>query len=293
MPKELWTIGRLLQWTEQYFLGKGVESSRLDGEVLLSHILGKDRIYLYTHYDKPLTKAELDAYRPLVIERGKGYSVATIIGEKEFMGLTFAVTKDVLIPRPDTETLVEDILTIIPKEESSYILDVCTGPGTILYSLLHYLPEATGLGLDISKEALTVAVSNRERLQLEERAKLCMSDLFSALQQDSQYEEAFDIIVSNPPYIPTEEVKTLAPEVLHEPILALDGGADGLDFYRRLVVEAPRYLKKGGYLAVEIGYDQAEKVIALANAVGCYSEVVANADIAGIVRELRWQKIGD
>lgn len=293
MPKELWTIGRLLQWTEQYFLGKGVESSRLDGEVLLSHILGKDRIYLYTHYDKPLTKAELDAYRPLVIERGKGYSVAAIIGEKEFMGLTFSVTKDVLIPRPDTETLVEDILTIIPKEESSYILDVCTGPGTILYSLLHYLPEATGLGLDISKEALTVAVSNRERLQLEERAKLCMSDLFSALQQDSQYEEAFDIIVSNPPYIPTEEVKTLAPEVLHEPILALDGGADGLDFYRRLVVEAPRYLKKGGYLAVEIGYDQTEKVIALANAVGCYSEVVANADIAGIVRELRWQKIGD
>lgn len=293
MPKELWTIGRLLQWTEQYFLGKGVESSRLDGEVLLSHILGKDRIYLYTHYDKPLTKAELDAYRPLVIERGKGYSVAAIIGEKEFMGLTFSVTKDVLIPRPDTETLVEDILTIIPKAESSYILDVCTGPGTILYSLLHYLPEATGLGLDISKEALTVAVFNRERLQLEERAKLCMSDLFSALQQDSQYEEAFDIIVSNPPYIPTEEVKTLAPEVLHEPILALDGGADGLDFYRRLVVEAPRYLKKGGYLAVEIGYDQAEKVIALANAVGCYSEVVANADIAGIVRELRWQKIGD
>ncbi|SUP39943.1 peptide chain release factor N(5)-glutamine methyltransferase [Veillonella criceti] len=293
MPKELWTIGRLLQWTEQYFLGKGVESSRLDGEVLLSHILGKDRIYLYTHYDEPLTKSELDAYRPLVIERGKGYSVAAIIGQKEFMGLSFTVTKDVLIPRPDTETLVEDILSFIPKEQGPYILDVCTGPGTILYSLLHYLPAATGLGLDISKDALAVAVTNREQLQLTERAKLCASDLFTALQKDPQYEKAFDIIVSNPPYIPSEEVKTLAPEVLHEPVLALDGGIDGLDFYRRLLTEAPRYLKAGGYLAVEIGYDQAEAVIELATRVGVYGDVVANKDIAGIVRELRWQKLGD
>lgn len=293
MPKELWTIGRLLQWTEQYFLGKGVESSRLDGEVLLSHILWKDRIYLYTHYDEPLTKSELDAYRPLVIERGKGYSVAAIIGQKEFMGLSFTVTKDVLIPRPDTETLVEDILSFIPKEQGPYILDVCTGPGTILYSLLHYLPAATGLGLDISKDALAVAVTNREQLQLTERAKLCASDLFTALQKDPQYEKAFDIIVSNPPYIPSEEVKTLAPEVLHEPVLALDGGIDGLDFYRRLLAEAPQYLKAGGYLAVEIGYDQAEAVTELATKVGVYGDVVANKDIAGIVRELRWQKLGD
>ena len=124
MPKELWTIGRLLQWTEQYFLDKG--ASRLDGEVLLSHILGKDRIYLYTHYDEPLNKQELDAYRPLVLERAKGYSVAAIIGKKEFMGLPFIVSKDVLIPRPDTETLVEDILTVFDKDSGDYLVQLAS-----------------------------------------------------------------------------------------------------------------------------------------------------------------------
>ena len=291
MPKELWTIGRLLQWTEQYFLDKG--ASRLDGEVLLSHILGKDRIYLYTHYDEPLNKQELDAYRPLVLERAKGYSVAAIIGKKEFMGLTFIVSKDVLIPRPDTETLVEDILTVFDKDSAPYILDVCTGPGTILYSLLHYLPQAMGLGLDISKEALAVAVKNREQLELTERAKLCYSDLLSALSGDTVYENTFDLIVSNPPYIPSEEILTLEPEVQHEPVIALDGGVDGLDFYRRLLAEAPKYLKTGGYLAVEIGYDQAEAVTDIAKSVGVYSEVMAQKDLGGIVRVLRWQKTGD
>lgn len=291
MPKELWTIGRLLQWTEQYFLDKG--GSRLDGEVLLSHMLGKDRIYLYTHYDEPLNKEELDAYRPLVIERGKGYSVASIIGKKEFMGLPFIVNKDVLIPRPDTETLVEDILTVFPKDSAPYILDVCTGPGTILYSLLHYLPNATGMGLDISKEALAVAVKNREQLELVDRAKLCYSDLMSALATDSVYENAFDLIVSNPPYIPSEEILTLEPEVRHEPVIALDGGADGLDFYRRILAEAPKYLKTGGYLAVEIGYDQAEAVTEIADKIGVYGEVSAQKDLGGIVRALRWQKTGD
>ena len=291
MHKELWTIGRILQWTEQYFRNKGIEDGRLDGEVLLSHILGQPRIYLYTNYDKPLEQHELDAYRPLVMERVKGFSVAAIIGEKEFMGLPFTVTKDVLIPRPDTETLVEDILAVLPNDGEYRILDVCTGPGTILYSLLHYMPNATGMGLDISKDALQVAATNREKLEIGDRAKLCVSDLFSALASLGGYEESFDVITSNPPYIPTAELETLAVEVKNEPSLALDGGEDGLDFYRRLVTDSATYLKSGGYLAVEIGMGQEEDVCVLAKATGFYGEPVMQKDIAGIIRELRWQKL--
>lgn len=291
MHKELWTIGRILQWTEQYFRNKGIEGGRLDGEVLLSHILGQLRIYLYTNYDKPLEQHELDAYRPLVMERVKGFSVAAIIGEKEFMGLPFHVTKDVLIPRPDTETLVEDILAVLPNDGEYRILDVCTGPGTILYSLLHYMPNATGMGLDISKDALQVAATNREKLEIGDRAKLCVSDLFSALASLGGYEESFDVITSNPPYIPTAELETLAVEVKNEPSLALDGGEDGLDFYRRLVTDSATYLKSGGYLAVEIGMGQEEDVCVLAKATGFYGEPVMQKDIAGIIRELRWQKL--
>lgn len=291
MHKELWTIGRILQWAEQYFRNKGIEGGRLDGEVLLSHILGQPRIYLYTNYDKPLEQHELDAYRPLVMERVKGFSVAAIIGEKEFMGLPFHVTKDVLIPRPDTETLVEDILAVLPNDGEYRILDVCTGPGTILYSLLHYMPNATGMGLDISKDALQVAATNREKLEIGDRAKLCVSDLFSALASLGGYEESFDVITSNPPYIPTAELETLAVEVKNEPSLALDGGEDGLDFYRRLVTDSATYLKSGGYLAVEIGMGQEEDVCVLAKATGFYGEPVMQKDIAGIIRELRWQKL--
>ena len=147
MHKEIWTIGRILQWTEQYFQSKEMDTPRLDGEVLLSHVLGKDRIYLYTHYDQPLIQEELDAFRPLVQERAKGHCVAAIIGEKDFMGLTFKVNDKVLIPRPDTETLIEHVLGTYQKDSNIRILDVCTGPGTILLSLLHYLPNACGMGI--------------------------------------------------------------------------------------------------------------------------------------------------
>ncbi|MDY3973838.1 MAG: peptide chain release factor N(5)-glutamine methyltransferase [Veillonella caviae] len=291
MPKELWTIGRLLQWTEQYFHTKGVESSRLDGEVLLSHVLGVDRIYLYTHYDKPMTKEELDKFRPLVVERASGYSVAAVTGKKEFMGLMFSVSKDVLIPRPDTETIIEDLLSQISPEAAPYILDVCTGPGTILYSLLHYLPKATGLGLDISKEALQMAAINREQLQLTERAKLWQSDMLTALETDvNTYKEAFDVIVSNPPYIPSKDMADLAPEVLNEPHIALDGGENGLDFYRQLLAKAPQFLRSGGFLAFEIGIGQESEIIELAKATGAYGEVTMTKDLGGIVRALRWNK---
>ncbi|WP_298631614.1 HemK/PrmC family methyltransferase, partial [uncultured Veillonella sp.] len=200
MYKEIWTIGRILQWTEQYFQSKEMDTPRLDGEVLLSHVLGKDRIYLYTHYDQPLIQEELDAFRPLVQERAKGHCVAAIIGEKDFMGLTFKVNDKVLIPRPDTETLIEHVLGTYQKDSNIRILDVCTGPGTILLSLLHYLPNACGMGIEISTDALSLAKVNSERFNLNDRVQLLESDMFSALDGKN---EQFDLIVSNPPYIRT------------------------------------------------------------------------------------------
>ncbi len=271
-------IGRILQWTEQYFQSKEMDTPRLDGEVLLSHVLGKDRIYLYTHYDQPLIQEELDAFRPLVQERAKGHCVAAIIGEKDFMGLTFKVNDKVLIPRPDTETLIEHVLGTYQKDSNIRILDVCTGPGTILLSLLHYLPNACGMGIEISSDALSLAKVNSERFNLNDRAQLLESDMFSALDGKN---EQFDLIVSNPPYIRTGDAKLLSQDVLNEPHIALFGGEDGLDFYRILAKTCGTYLKSQGHIAFEIGFDQAEAVKALLEETGQYSNIRCIADLGG------------
>lgn len=291
MNKELWTIGRILQWTEQYFRGKGIESSRLDGEVLLSHILEKDRLYLYANYDRPLDESELNAFRPLVIERAKGMSVASIIGKKEFMGLVFQVNEHVLIPRPDTETLVEAVLSELEQKGDWRILDMCTGPGTILFSLLHYMKAAIGVGLDVSKEALEVAKRNQASLGLLERSELMESDLFSALEGNEAFKEYFDVLVSNPPYIETDVVKTLAKEVLNEPHIALDGGIDGLDFYRRILEEGHAFVRPQGYVFVEIGEGQESAVSSIAAKAGHYGEPRYIKDINGIIRVIGWERL--
>ena len=278
MHKEIWTIGRILQWTEQYFQSKEMDTPRLDGEVLLSHVLGKDRIYLYTHYDQPLIQEELDAFRPLVQERAKGHCVAAIIGEKDFMGLTFKVNDKVLIPRPDTETLIEYVLGTYSKDSDVRILDVCTGSGTILLSLLHYLPNAYGMGIEISADALSLAKVNSERFNLNDRVQLLESDMFSALDDKN---EQFDLIVSNPPYIRTGDAKLLSQDVLNEPHIALFGGEDGLDFYRILAKTCGTYLKSQGHIAFEIGFDQAEAVKALLEETGQYSNIRCIADLGG------------
>lgn len=281
MYKEIWTIGRILQWTEQYFQSKGMDTPRLDGEVLLSHVLGKNRIYLYTNYDQPLEQEELDRFRPLVIERAKGHSVASLTGTKDFMGLTFSVNDKVLIPRPDTETLVEYVLHTYHQQDSIRILDMCTGPGTILLSLLHYLPTATGMGLDISRDALEVAARNQEAFNLENRSEFHESDMFSYLEKN---DELFDVIVSNPPYIRLEDKSILSTDVLNEPHIALFGGEDGLDFYRQLAKECVKYLKPYGLVAFEVGYDQAEDVKSLLESVGSYVNISFASDLSGINR---------
>ena len=277
--QELWTIGRILKWTEQYFKEKGIESPRLDAEVLLSHILGRERIYLYVHFDEPLEPAELARYREAIKQRVQRVPIAYIIGEKEFMGLTFRVTADTLVPRPDTEILVQAAIERLrARGDAPRFADIGTGTGAICLSVLHFLPKAQADTVDISPAARAVAEENAAALEVADRVTFHTGDLLAPLAG-----QCYDAILSNPPYIPDGDIAALAPEVrLKEPHTALAGGKDGLDFYRRLMADAPALLKDGGFLAVEVGIHQAAPVAALA--VPSFSRTEILKDYAGIER---------
>lgn len=277
---KIWTIGALLQWTQQYFAGKGIDSPRLDAEILLAHVLHKERIYLYAHYDEPMNGEELAAYRAMVKQRADRLSVAHILGTKVFMGLDFKVSEDVLIPRPETEMLVE---TVVAAAEGTApaIIDIGTGSGAIILSLLHYLPQATGKGVDISPKALAIAAENGRTLGLDGRVTWIESDLFTKVPQGD-----CDWLVSNPPYLTKGDMEHLQPEVRHDPALALYGGDDGLEFYRRIAAESPAYVKAGGHCAVEIGAGQADAVTAVFCRHGAYDHEQTVKDYGGIDRVL-------
>lgn len=277
--KDVWTISSLLNWTVNYFKSKNIESARLDAEVLLSHVLGQERIYLYVHFDEPMEQAELGKFREYVKKRAQHVPVAYIIGEKEFMGLPFKVTPDTLIPRPDTEILVENVLANLAEDETVQIVDIGTGSGAIILSLLANLPKARGKTVDIAVKAVEVAKENAVRLQVADRCEFLVGDLFAPLQ-DSK----FDVIVSNPPYIPQKDIATLEVDVrAYEPVSALTDGGDGLSYYRRLLAEGKRYLKENGFIALEIGIHQAQAVkrIALDNG---WRNIKIIKDYAGIDR---------
>ena len=277
--KEVWRIDTILNWTKQYFGEKGVENPRLDAEVLLSHILRKDRLYLYVNFDQPLEGTELAAFRAAVKKRAARLPVAYITGEKEFMGLDFQVTPAVLIPRPDTEILIEAALKILGSADSPRILDIGTGSGAICISMLVNLPSAEAVTVDISPEAILVAKSNAERHGVSQRLTFCQGDLFNPVKG-----QVFSAILSNPPYIPEADILTLTPEVRQEPNLALAGGKDGLDFYRRIIQEGRNYLAPHGFIAMEVGIGQARQVADLAEKSGYFivSEIVK--DYGGIER---------
>jgi release factor glutamine methyltransferase len=277
--KEVWTIQTILNWTRQYFLDKGVENPRLDAEVLLSHILGKERLYLYVHFDQPLEEAELSAFRSAVKQRAARLPVAYIIGLKEFMGLDFEVTPAVLIPRPDTEILVEAALSRLSAVDNPCILDLGTGSGAICISMLANLPTAKGVTVDISAEALSVAKGNADRHLVSERLTFCQGDLFAPVKG-----QVFAAIVSNPPYIPEADIVGLTPEVRQEPNLALMGGKDGLDFYRRIIQEGRNYLASNGFVAMEVGIGQAQLVAAMAEKTGVFKVDSIIKDYGGIER---------
>ncbi len=276
--KEVWTIGKILDWTKQYFKDKGVESPRLDAEVLLSHIVKCDRIHLYVNFDRPLMADELAAYRRAVKMRAQRIPVAYILGEKEFMGHTFRVTQDVLIPRPDTEILVEEAIRLLADKPSPRIVDIGTGSGAIILSVLLDVEGATGVAVDLSEKALAVAQSNGERLGISERVAFRHGNLYAPIAG-----EKYDMIVSNPPYIPVCDMEMLSPEVHKEPEMALVGGTDGLDFYRRLIDGAPTFLNEGGMVLFEVGIHQAHQVARLGRERG-FSETRILNDYAGIER---------
>ena len=290
MNDKIWTIGRILKWTEQYFKDKGIESPRLDAEVLLAHVLEKQRIYLYVHFDEPLQPGELAAYREMIKKRVLRVSVAQILGEKEFMGLTFKVTADTLVPRPDTEILVQaavDRLRAMAGEEPLRFADIGTGSGAICLSVLHYLAGTVADTVDISPAARAVAEENAASLGLADRITFHTGDLLQPLSGIS-----FAAILSNPPYIPEADIVKLAPEVrLKEPHTALSGGQDGLDFYRRLAKEAPAMLVPGGFTAFEVGIHQAGDVADLLKANPLIDRTEILPDYAGIDRVVvGWRK---
>ena len=282
MAHSVWTIMKILNWTKQYFEAKGVENPRLDAEVLLCAVLKCQRITLYVDFERPLSEEELATYREYVRRRGNFEPLAYILGERAFMRNTFKVNKATLVPRPETELLVESLVRIAPllkREGDVKILDIGTGSGAIIVSLLDYLPNAKGVGVDISVDALIVAKENSEKIGVTGRIGFVRSDVFSKLP----LEKKFDIIVSNPPYIPAGGIAGLDKDVQQEPRGALDGGADGLDFYRRITAEAMDHMAEEGVLAFEIGVGQAAAVQQLCLDAG-FVKTAVRKDYAGIER---------
>lgn len=278
--KPVWTIIKILNWTKQYFADKGVENPRLDAEILLCAVLKCERIKLYLDFERPLDEQELAVYRGYVARRAQHEPLAYILGEKAFMRNTFKVNCHTLVPRPETELLVESLVMAAEKVNAApLILDIGTGSGAILVSLLDYLPQAKGVGVDIAPGALAIAKENAVRIGVSDRAAFLHSNLFGALPADRK----FDIIVSNPPYIPAADIATLAQDVQREPRGALDGGIDGLDFYRRITEGAKAHLAADGLMAFEIGIGQSEAVCAMCRRNGL-GAVAVRRDYAGIDR---------
>jgi len=258
---ETWTLLRLLRWTTNFFDEKGIDNPRLDAELLLAHCLELDRVGLYLNYDRPLSADELNVIRPLVKRRGQREPLQYLLGSTEFWSLKFKVTPDVLIPRGDTEILVEEALS--HAAETGSLLDVGTGSGAIVISLATELSEWQMTGLDISLQALHVARENIESHQLEQQIELVEGNLAELPQQQ------YDLIVSNPPYIARSEWDGLMPEVrCFEPELALLAEENGLICYQQLAGQALQRLNSGGWLLVEIGCHQATVVKELFSAAG-------------------------
>lgn len=259
-----WTTLGVLDWTTQRFAGAGIAAARLEAQVLLAHVLGCSRMQLYTGFDKPLGDDELARYRALIKRRLAGESVSYLVGETEFWGLSFHVDESVLVPRPDTETVIEVVRAVRPDRSIACgILDLCTGSGVIAVSLAKEYPAARVVATELSAAAAAIARKNAARNGVADRVDVREGDLFGPVAG-----ERFELITANPPYIASAIVPTLSSEVRREPLMALDGGRDGLAFYDRICAEAMAYLAPGGALVVEHGYDQADAVHARFAAAG-------------------------
>lgn len=255
-PK-VWTIKALLAWTTDFLKSKGNDSAKLEAEILLAHVLGCERVDLFVRYSEEPTDAEKAKFKELITRRTGGWPVAYLVGSRAFYRLTFDVSPEVLIPRSDTETLVLEALTRIKPLTAPAVLDIGTGSGCIAVSIAHQKKDAHVTATDVSPDALAVAKKNAAKHGVADRMTFLQGDLFGPLPPGS----TFDLVVSNPPYIAQSEFASLAPDVRdHEPRMALDGGPDGLAFYRRIASGVVPFLKPGGSLLLEIGYTQDEAV---------------------------------
>jgi release factor glutamine methyltransferase len=284
---EAWNVQALLRWTTRFFESKGIQGARLDAELLLAHALGWKRIDLYARVGHVPSPAATARFREMVRARARRVPAKYLIGHTEFVSATLVVSPSVLIPRPETELLVERALELLPAERDLSAADLGTGSGAIAIAVAARRPRTRFVATDVSAEALEVARGNAERAGLAGAIAFREGDWFGALEGGSR----FDAIVSNPPYVAAGDLETLMPEVRdHEPRVALDGGADGLDALRTLVGEAPRWLKPGGWLAVEIGAGQRGEVVGLAKATGAYAAPEVMADYQGIDRIVSMRK---
>jgi release factor glutamine methyltransferase len=278
-----WTLGTLLDWTAKHLAEKGVESPRLDAQVLLAHVAGCKRIDLYGMRHAEVATPEVrQAYRELIRKRLEGCPVAYLVGRKEFYGLEFAVSPAVLIPRPDTETAVVEALTLAKKLAAPRIVDVGTGSGAIAIALAMHLPHAKIVAIDVSKEALAVAGRNAEKHELASRIEFMQGDLLGPVAGRS-----FDLVVSNPPYIAADDLPKLPIGVRqYEPKVALDGGPGGFVVFDRLIDQAAKHLANGGHLVVEIGAPQEQPARARLAAIAEFTLGPTVMDSAGHPRVL-------
>jgi len=275
---ETWTPLKLIAWTQEWFGKRGVDAPRLTAELLLAHALRCDRVRLYLDFDKPIGDPELAAFRELVRRRGEGEPTAYLLGTREFHGRPFLVDARVLVPRPETELLVDAAIAAL--SEGGRALDLCTGSGAIAISVALGRPGVRALATDVSAEALAVAAENVRRLGAGGVVELAQGDLWAAVPERA---DPFEVITANPPYVPSAEVPGLPREVRREPCIALDGGADGLDLVRRIVAGAPARLAPGGLLLVELHESHAAPFVALCSGAGLVRAEVRR-DLAGLPR---------
>jgi release factor glutamine methyltransferase len=280
-----WTIRDVLDWATQDFAGRGIESPRLDAELLVAKALETDRVGLYLDLNRPLVDQERSAIRPLVARRREREPVAYILGHRDFYGRRFKVTPDVLIPRPDTETLVDHALECIPEDAACRVLDVGTGSGAIAVTIAAERPLAIVTATDISEAALKVASENAKQLEVANRIRFEHANLLSGVEQ-------YDVIVSNPPYIAQSEMAALQAEIReHEPIAALEAGEDGLDVVRALLSASEPATASGAQMLIEIGATQAVSVVAFAAEHTAWQPVAVYPDLNRIERVVHLRRI--
>lgn len=288
MLREIWTILEILRWTTTYFKSHHIEQSRAAAEMLLAHALGVERIDLYIQYERSLTAEELERFKRFIQRRIRREPVAYIIGRKEFWSMDLKVTPDVLIPRPETESLVEVVLKTVrtaPKQAPLRVLDLGTGSGAIVLAIASEWPGQNFYAVDRSGKALAVAQDNARAHALDKAITFLQGDWFGPVHDLGG---CFDVIVSNPPYISSHEFEALPPEIArHEPRDALLGGSDGLDAIRLIIRQAPEHLVPGGWLFFEIGHDQWAAVDLLISETKLYSDWAVTKDYGGHNRVVR------